>query len=280
MRRDTGDTSARHRTGVQMSTKLASITLRAREDSKCKFTSLAHVLTEDFLKDCFYELKRDKAPGIDGVSVRGYEDSIEENIKELVTRLKAKRYKPQPVRRACIPKSDGTKRGLGVPAVEDKIVQTGIKKILEAVFEADFIDVSFGFRPKRSCHEALGFTHYCDKTRNGKFKSGRKTTKIKFRQKMKAMNEWIKEVRNLVKLNEWWKVLRLKLLGHYRCYGMSGNMRELRKFYIQTSKLAYKWINRRSQKKSCTYKQYCQFKKYNPLPEPKIYHLTYTLSSC
>jgi len=124
----------------------------------------------------------------------------------------------------------------------------------------------------------LGFTHYCDKTRKGKFKLGRKTASTKFRQKIKAMNEWLKKIRNLIELREWWKVLRIKLLGHYRYYGISGNMRELRKFYTQVSKLAYKWINRRSQKKSYNYKQYCSFKKYNPLPEPKIYHLTYALS--
>jgi len=125
----------------------------------------------------------------------------------------------------------------------------------------------------------LGFTHYCDKTRKGKFKLGRKTSAKKFRQKLEEMNLWLKKVRNLVGLEEWWKVLRLKLLGHYRYYGISGNIEALRKFYRQTSKLAYKWMNRRSQRKSFTYAQYCKFKEYNPLPEPKIYHLTYTLSS-
>ncbi len=189
--------------------------------------------------------------------------------------------------------------------MEDKLVQMGIKKILEAIFEVDFIDVSFGFQPNRNCHDTLdvldktvmtkpvnyvvdmdieqffdflGFTHYCNKTRRWKFKLGRKTASSKHRQKIKAMNLWMKKVRNQVKLKEWWEVLKIKLLGHYRYYGISGNIQELRKFYIQTSKPAYKWINRRSQKKSYTYDKYCRFKKYNPfLPEPKIYHLTYTL---
>ena len=138
-----------------MVTKLESLTLRAREDPKCRFTSLAHLLSEDFLKECFRELKRDKASGIDGVTVQGYEVNLEENLKDLVGRMKAKRYRPQPVRRAYIPKPDGGKRGLGIPAVEDKIVQMGIKKILEAIFEVDFMDVSYGFRPNRSCHDAL-----------------------------------------------------------------------------------------------------------------------------
>ena len=93
------------------------------------------------------------------------------------------------------------------------------------------------------------------------------------------MNVWLKDVRNLVKLKEWWEALKIKLIGHYRYYGISGNLQWLREFEEQTSRLAYKWINRRSQKKSYTYAQFCRFKKYNPLPEPKIYHLTYALSS-
>jgi len=138
-----------------MTTGLASLTLRAREDPKSKFISLAHLLTEDFLRECFWELKRDKASGVDGVSVQVYGVNLEENLKGLVGKLKAKQYRPQPVRRVYIPKPDGSKRGLGIPAVEDKIVQMGIKKILEAIFEVDFMDVSFGFRPNRSCHDAL-----------------------------------------------------------------------------------------------------------------------------
>ena len=98
---------------------------------------------------------RDKASGIDGVSVKEYEVDLEERIKDLVARLKTKKYRPQPVRRVYILKSDGSKRGLGIPAVEDKIVQLGIKKIIEPIFEVDFLDVSFGFRPNRSCHDAL-----------------------------------------------------------------------------------------------------------------------------
>ena len=100
-----------------MTTKLESLTLRAREDPKCQFTSLAHLLSGDFLKGCFWELKRDKATGIDGVTVQEYEVNIEENLKGLVGRMKVKRYRPQPVRRAYIPKPDGGKRGLGIPTV-------------------------------------------------------------------------------------------------------------------------------------------------------------------
>ena len=127
----------------------------SREDSACKFTSLAHLLTADFLTECFRKLKKDKAPGVDGVTWRTYEENLDENTEDLVTRLIAKQYRPQPVERAYIPKSNGERRPLGIPALEDKIVQLAIKKILEAISEVDFCDVSYGFRPNRSCHDAL-----------------------------------------------------------------------------------------------------------------------------
>nr|QNO57740.1 hypothetical protein GBAFDLPJ_00034 [Methanosarcinales archaeon ANME-1 ERB7] len=149
------DTPPIPRDGREVSTKLWFITQRAREDPSCKFTSLAHLLTADFLKDCFRELKKDKAPGVDGVTWRKYEENLDENIEDLVTRLIAKQYRPQPVKRAYIPKSNGERRPLGIPALEDKIVQLAIKRILEAIFEEDFCDVSYGFRPNRSCHDAL-----------------------------------------------------------------------------------------------------------------------------
>ncbi|MBU3966555.1 MAG: group II intron reverse transcriptase/maturase [Euryarchaeota archaeon] len=428
------------------------IALKAKEDPECKFTSLAHLLTEDFLKECFRELKKGKSPGIDGVTVGEYAKKLDENITDLVARLKTKQYKPQPVLRVYIPKSNGDKRPLGIPAVEDKIVQMAIKMILEAIFEQDFMNTSYGFRPNRSCHDALieldhiimnapvnfvvdmdiskffdtvdhkclmeflkqrivdpnllqlisrflksgimeegvyfetdqgtpqggvlspvlanvylhyvldlwfktevipqlngysqliryaddfivcfekeeearvfgvalrhrmekfgltiseekskiiefgrceclrakkygrkcetfdflGFTHFCDKTRRGKFKLGRKTSRKKFSQKMKDMNIWLKSIRNRVELNEWWKLLRPKLLGHYRYYGMSGNIRLLQNFYDHTVRLAFKWINRRSQKKSYRWDQFHHFIQLNPLPKPKIYTSLYNLNA-
>ncbi len=146
-----------------MTTKLTSktlkaiqiIALKAKEDPNCKFTSLTHLLAEDFLKECFRELKKNKSPGIDGITVNEYEEKLDENIADLVARLKAKQYKPKSVKRVYIPKPNGDKRPLGIPAVEDKIVQMAIKKILEAIFEQYFMDTSYGFRPNRGCHDAL-----------------------------------------------------------------------------------------------------------------------------
>ena len=448
MRMKISDTSAAHGGGNQMATKLTLIANRAKGDSELRFTSLAHHLNEGFLQECYFELKRNKAVGIDGVTFGEYGERLEDNIKDLVERLKARRYRPQPVRRVYIPKGKGKKRPLGIPTIEDKMVQMGIKKLLEAIYEQDFIDISYGFRPDRSPHQALdaldkvlmtkpinyivdvdigkffdtidhkwmmeflghrikdssllrliarflksgvmeegkfvhtdkgtpqggnlspllaniylhyvldiwferrirkrlkgyaqmlrfaddfiicfqsetegrtfygqlqerlerfglklsqeksriiefgsytshrsrqvgtfdflGFTHYCDKTRSGKFKVGRKTASRKYRQKLQSMNVWLKSVRNQLPLQEWWQVLGHKLLGHYHYYGVSGNIRRLRAYRTQTIRLAYKWVNRRSQKRSYNWKQFNNWLKYNPLPEPKIYHRIYTLSS-
>jgi group II intron reverse transcriptase/maturase len=114
-----------------------------------------HLITEDSLKACFRDLAQDKAPGIDKVTMTEYEANLTENIRHLLARLKARTYRPQPVKRVYIPKPNGKQRPLGIPAVEDKVVQMACKKILEAIFEVDFLDVSYGFRPQRGCHDAL-----------------------------------------------------------------------------------------------------------------------------
>jgi len=132
---------------------------------------------------------------------------------------------------------------------------------------------------KPDTFDFLGFTHFCDKTQRGKFKVGRKTKRKKFNQKIKEMNIWLKKVRNKVKLKDWWKILKAKLTGHYQYYGVSGNYRSIWNFYYQTLKLTLKWINRRSQKKSMTLKQFQEYIEKFPLPRPKIKHNFYTLYS-
>ena len=135
--------------------KLTLIMKRAREEPRIQFTSLAHLLNEDFLKACYMKLGRDRACGIDNVTWKEYGEELDGNLKDLVTRLKAKRYKPQPAKRVYIPKNEHEKRPLGLPALEDKIVQKAIVTILEAIYEADFLSCSYGFRPGKDCHKAL-----------------------------------------------------------------------------------------------------------------------------
>lgn len=432
--------------------KLKLIAEKAEQDRKLKFTSLAHLINAESLAECYGELKKNKAIGIDGVTVEEYGANLEENLKELIGRMKAKKYQPQPVRRVYIPKPEKTeKRALGIPAVEDKIVQLMMKKILEAMYEADFLDCSNGFRPNRNCHEAinqldkgvmtkpvnyivevdiekffdsvqhdwllkcleerisdpnflllirkflkagvieegkqieskagtpqggiispilaniylhyvldlwfekkyqretrgytrlirycddfvvlcqtqrdsenflvelekrlekfglhiskaktkvvkfgrkeweksqrerkrvetfnfLGFTHYCKASRNGKFIMGHKTTKQNMSRKLKETNEWLRKVRNMYPMKEWWPILKAKLTGHYNYFGISGNMASIKQFYNEVVMMSYKWINRRSQKKSMTWELFKKYLKWNPIPQPRIYHSLYTLS--
>lgn len=442
----------------RVETRLGILTEKARANPKLRFTSLAHLLNEDFLKGCFEEIRRrkttggrPKASGVDGIGAEEYAGNLEKNLKGLVERMRAKSYRPQPVRRAYIPKPDGKQRPLGILTVEDRVVQLGIAKILSAIFEADFLEDSYGFRPNRSPHQALGeidraimtrpvnwivdmdiekffdsvphewlmkslavrindpslvrliarflksgvmeegkfeateigtpqggnlspvlsniflhyvldlwfekkvkltfegysrycrfaddfvvcferreeaeafgkllrerlekfglkvsegksrilefgraawkryqeggkrpatfdflgFTHYCDKTRKGAFKLGRKTSSKKLRAKLTAANLWLRSVRNVAKLSVWWPVFRAKLRGHYNYFGVSGNMREMRAFYFKTKQMAFKWINRRSQKKSFTLEVFERFLTWNPLPKPRILHNLYAFS--
>lgn len=139
-----------------METKLIRIAEIAKEKPKDVFTSLYHLLNTKLLTQCHNELAGNKATGIDDVTKLEYSMNLEENIQGLVERLKKHSYKPQAVRRVYIPKGDGKKkRPLGIPAYEDKIVQSGLNKILQAIYESSFSNNSYGFRPKRSCHQAI-----------------------------------------------------------------------------------------------------------------------------
>lgn len=433
-----------------MKAKLNLITEKARQDKSLKFTALIHHINEDNLVACYHELAKDKASGVDAVTVEEYGRELEWNIFNLVERLKSKTYKPQPVRRVYIPKAGkaNEKRGLGIPTVEDKIVQLMLKKILEAIFEADFKECSHGFRPNRSCHTAikaldtevmkepvnfivevdvakffdtvshywllrcleervsdhnllwlirqtlkagvmedgeyqaskigtpqggvvspllanvylhyvldnwfekvikpkvrghmqlirycddfvvcceseqdakeflqslverlskfelavspektkiikfgrhvwklsrktgkkpetfnfLGFTHYCGMSRKGYFVMGHRTSQQSMSRKLKETKEWVKRVRSRMEMKAWWPTLRAKLTGHYNYFGVSGNYRCIQQFYYHVVTMVFKWINRRSQRKSMTWEMYQQYLQWNPLPMPRICYALY-----
>jgi RNA-directed DNA polymerase len=149
------DTFATHRGRGKMETKLARIAEIAKTKPTERFTSLAHMLDKQMLWDCHLELPAGKATGIDRVTKEKYEEHLEENIEDLLARLKRKGYKPQASRRTYIPKDEKSLRPLGIPSYEDKIVQKGINEILQAIYEQDFLDFSYGFRPGRGQHDAL-----------------------------------------------------------------------------------------------------------------------------
>jgi len=141
--------------GKDLSPELLRVQERAKANKEERFRSLAHYLTVGCLRRSYDRLNKHSAVGIDGVSKAEYGENLEENLSDLHNRLKELRYKASPVRRANIEKEDGSKRPLGIPTTEDKIVQGGIVEILSAIYEVDFYGFSYGFRPNRSAHKAL-----------------------------------------------------------------------------------------------------------------------------
>lgn len=438
------ETSTAHRSGPKMETKLDKIAQVAKMKPEERFTSLYHLLNEEMLQNCHRETNAKKASGVDGITKAAYETNLTENLQTLVKRLKNFSYRPQPSLRVHIPKENGATRPLGISAYEDKLVQMGLVKILNAVYEQDFIEDSYGFRPKRGCHDALkaitrkieygkvnyivdadikgffdhvdhnwlvkflehriadpniirlvkrmlragvmengnfqdteegtpqgscvspvlanvylhyvldlwfvkkvkqqirgtgemvryaddfvccfqyksdaenflsalrirlakfglslaeekskiiefgrfanensqkngkrpgtfdflGFTHYCGKSKMGHFRVKRKTSKKKMRSKLTEFKTWIKETRNKMKLNDIMEVIKTKLTGHYRYYGITDNSIMMRNFYSKIIQLTFKWLNRRSQRKSFEWPSFTKYLRSNPLPLPRIF---------
>ncbi|MBU4312180.1 MAG: hypothetical protein KJ706_05645 [Candidatus Omnitrophica bacterium] len=265
------DTSATPRGGDGMATKLNILTMRAKENPKLRFTPLTHLLNEGSLLECLIGrflnagvMEEGKFIETDKGSPQGgilspvlaniylhyildlwFEGHVKRQLKGYACLI---RYADDFV--VCFQNDDEAK-AFG-ETLRQRLDKFGLKTAKD---KSRIID--FGRRAwykakqtggKVSTFDFLGFTHYCDRTRKG--------------------------VRNLVELKQWWQVLGRKLIGHYNYYGISGNMPQIRKFYQRILSLVYKWINRRSQKKSYNWEQFCRFLKYNPLPRPKIYHLT------
>ena len=147
-------------------TKLARIAEMSSIQPNMVFTSIAHLIDDDLLKQCHQKMEKDKAVGIDGVSKEDYEKEFDGNVKDLVRRIRTRSYKPKPARRIEIPKENGKMRPLNIYCYEDKLVQAAIKEMLEAVFEPMFYNEMMGFRPHRNCHMALGLlNHMIEKER-------------------------------------------------------------------------------------------------------------------
>ena len=426
-----------------METKLARISQLSKENPDMVFTSIGHLINKELLMECHKAMDGKKAVGIDGVTKEEYGRNLEENLENLVGRLKKKSYKPQPARRVEIPKENGKTRPLSIYCYEDKLVQEALKRVLEAVFEPHFYDEMWGFRPNRGCHKAiqslnvmlerrptsyvldadikgffdhinhdwavrfiesrikdpniirlvkrmlkagiledyryekteegsgqgsvcspvianiymhyvlvwwfrekmqprfkgysgltvyaddfvvtfqykedaeqfyehlkkrmgnfgmtleesktrliefgrfaeercarkgrkpqtftfLGFTHYCSHGRNGKFRVKRKTSRKKFAKKCKEVHRVIREMRTR-RLAVIIKKMNQILVGYYHYYGITDNSDSLRNFRRQMRKSLFKWLNRRSQKKSYTWEQFNEMMKAHPLAKPKIY---------
>jgi RNA-directed DNA polymerase len=424
-------------------TKLNRIAWLSKQDSRKEFECLMHLFNQESLMECFHELDKDKAVGVDGVTKMAYGANLHGNIEQLITQMKNMAYRPGPVRETLIPKEGkpGATRPLGISNLEDKIVQKMTQKVLESIYEPLFLGCSHGFRPGKSCHTAiqsllnhlysneiqtvididlknffgtiehqlledilkekikdpkfmryisrmfksgvltegelkmseegvpqgsicspvmsnifahyaidtwveemvkpvckgtvelfryaddgviccqyeadavrirqslgkrlekfklqlneektklvpfdkkeaargvkqgtfdfLGFTFYWGNSQTGRIVPKLRTRAKTMSTKLKKVNEWAKQVRNALPLKEIWRILKAKMRGHVQYYGVSHNADKVRQFLRRTQRIMFKWLNRRSQRKSFTWEKYWQFVAANPLPEARIVH--------
>ncbi|WP_396330564.1 group II intron reverse transcriptase/maturase [Burkholderia anthina] len=155
-KRNTGRShTCRAQNRASVSQGLDRVRQAARQRKKERFTALLHHVTIDRLRASFIALKRNAAPGVDGLTWRYYEAGLEEHLQRLHAQVHSGAYRALPVRRQYIPKPDGKQRPLGIAALEDKIVQRAVVEVLNAIYEGDFLGFSYGFRPGRSQHDAL-----------------------------------------------------------------------------------------------------------------------------
>jgi RNA-directed DNA polymerase len=154
-----GSTGDAHTGRTQRRVSVSQGLDRVREGAKAKkkerFTSLLHLIGVDRLTAAYLALKRDAAPGVDGVTWEQYGQNLENNLLDLHGRIHRGAYRASASRRQYIPKSDGQKRPLGIAAIEDKVAQRAVVGVLDAIYEEDFLGFSYGFRPGRSQHDAL-----------------------------------------------------------------------------------------------------------------------------
>jgi RNA-directed DNA polymerase len=141
--------------GATVSQGLHGVREAARKDKGVRFTALLHHVNAGLLRDSFYHLKKEAAPGVDRVTWGAYEQGVEGRIADLHGRVHRGAYRAQPSRRVYIPKPDGRQRPLGIAALEDKIVQQAVATVLNQIYEEDFLGFSYGFRPGRGAHDAL-----------------------------------------------------------------------------------------------------------------------------
>lgn len=427
--------------------KLDNIAAISRKNPSCKINNLMYLLSEDFLAVCFRELKKNASPGVDGKTWDDLLADINSHLSRMVDWLKCGQYWPQPVRRVYIPKDDNSSRPLGIPAIGDKILQLAMTKILQSIFEANFLPMSYGYRPHRGAHQALkdlndclfrepvstvidadikgffdnvnherlmdslrtrisdnkflklvdrflkagiiedkcyfktekgtpqggilspilsniflhyaldrwfvvsiqpklsgkawmfryaddfvicvekseeaewvlnsirerffkcdlelsekktrilsfgrnawrkwriggkkpetfdflGFTHHLEISRKGGYKVGRTTCRKKLVGALKKMKIWLKSQCNQP-ISSWWELLKAKLNGHYRYYGVSGNSKGIHEFTRRVRQQVHVMLSRRSQRKSMTWSKFAKYLERYPLPKPLIFHKWY-----
>lgn len=142
-------------TSTTVSTKLQQIAERAKVAPEMAFLNIAHLIDLEFLEEAYRLTRKDAAPGVDGQTAEEYSVNLKANLQSLLERMKEGTYRAPPVRRVEIPKGNGKTRPIGIPTFEDRVAQRAVTMVLEAIYEQDFMDCSYGFRPGRSAHQAL-----------------------------------------------------------------------------------------------------------------------------
>lgn len=419
-----------------MRTSLQAIANKSKKDKRHRFQNLANMLTVDFLKDSWRFVKKSSAPGIDGRDAREFEKNLHANLTDLVNRLKQGRYRAGLIKRVYIPKGNGKLRPLGLPNIEDKILQMAVSRILSAIYEQDFIEDSFGYRPKRGAKQAvenltrkiqfgrftyvveadikgffdnlnhdwlvkmlklriddrvmirliekwlkagivepdgmkinpltgtpqggiispllanvylhyaldlwfervvkkhcqgeaeiiryaddficvfryshdadrfyqelgkrlrkfnlelateksgilkfsrflikngkrfdfLGFEFFWQYDRNGKPNLAKRTSREKLRKSLKLFNEWARSARNF-RMRKLFSLVNAKLKGYYGYYGVIGNSYSLNEFFFHAKMILYRWLNRRSQRKSFNLTTFKEILEYYQIARPRI----------
>lgn len=146
-------------TPPKMSPGLLKVAERAKRHPEARMLALAHHIDEPALERAYHSLRSDAAVGVDGMTVEQYGEQLAGNLQALRARMKAGQYRHQPIRRVNIPKENGSTRPIGISTVEDKVVQRAVRDVLEAVYEQDFLECSYGFRPRRGAHDAIRKLH-------------------------------------------------------------------------------------------------------------------------
>jgi hypothetical protein len=213
-------------------TSLRGIAKRAQACKDHRFQNLYRLLDANLLLACWEDLNKKAASGVDGVTAAAYEQDLIAHILDLVERLRTKRYRTRLVRRCTIPKENGGERPLGIPALEDKLVQSACAKILGAIYEAN-----------------LGFELYWARDRRGDLRVMKRTARKKLQQAKRRMKRWIRANRHLPG-RQFIKVLNRKLVDHYNYVSIRSNGDSVNSFYHYTIGCSFKWLNRRGGKKS------------------------------
>ncbi len=214
-----------------VSTKRQRIAALARQAPEMAFTSLSHHIALDWLKEAYRLTRKDGAVGLDGQTAEAYAVNLEANLQSLLDRAKSGTYKAPPGRRVHIPKGKGNEtRPIGIPTFEDKVLQRAVVMVLESVYEQDFLNCSYGFRPGRSPHLALqSFREQMMEMRGGWVVMW-KTARDRFSRGLRAINQWCRTHRRQ-KLAVQRAALDKKPKGRYAYYGVTSNYAALLRFY-------------------------------------------------